>query len=87
LEQFYTNLRRFGTDHGTHVGMSRATAVVLGVLLAERGACARGPPAGHGWPAEWARMKVARLVATLLVLAQRRSEKPMPSPVRLARRC
>ena len=29
------------------------------LLLAERGACVRVSPVGHGWPTEWARIKLA----------------------------
>jgi hypothetical protein len=34
------------------------------VLVVERGGCERSSPAGHGWPAEWARKEAFKLWAT-----------------------
>jgi hypothetical protein len=36
----------------------------LPVLVVERGGCERSSPAGHGWPAEWARKEAFKLWAT-----------------------
>ena len=52
------------------VGLSSGFPVVLAcrgppVLVVERGRCERSSPAGHGWPAEWARKKAFKLCATL----------------------
>jgi hypothetical protein len=46
-------------------GRRQGPGAVAGlVLVVEQGACERGSPAGHGWPAEWAWKDVGQRVAS-----------------------